>query len=212
MMPTLKVRQFGCAFLMLYLVVVGCRGITPPVEFYTLQSMAGTEQGQAGRKPADQISVGVGPLEIPKILDRPQIVTRSGANRISVAEFQRWGGALQDDFLRVLTENLSMLLETDRVLAYPWEDYFDPTFRLYLSVYRFDGTPGDEVVLSVTWAVTDRESRKILVMRNSVFKQAFPGSGFQDLVSTQSLLLADLSREIAGEIKRLRPSLPSAKE
>ena len=211
-MPTLSVRQFGCAFLMLYLLVVGCRGITPPVEFYTLQSLAGTEQSQPGQKPTDQISVGVGPLEIPKILDRPQIVTRSGANRISLAEFQRWGGALQDDFLRVLTENLSILLQSDRVLAYPWEDYFDPAFRLYLSVYRFDGTPGGEVVLNVTWAVTDRESRKILVMRNSVLKQPFPSSGFQDLVSTQSLLLADLSREIAGEIKRLQSSMPSAKE
>jgi uncharacterized lipoprotein YmbA len=212
MMPTPGVRQFGCVFFMLYLVVTGCRSFTPPVELYTLQPQAGPEQEQAGRKPANQISVGVGPLEIPKVLDRPQIVTRSGSNRISVAEFQRWGGALQDDFLRVLTQNLSMLLESDRVLAYPWEDYFDPTFRLYVTVYRFDGTPGDQVVLNVTWAVTGSRSRDILLMRNSVFSQPLPGEDFEELVSSQSLLIADLSREIAREINRLRSSLPSAKE
>jgi uncharacterized lipoprotein YmbA len=127
-----------------------------------------------------------------------------------VAEFQRWGGALQDDFLRVLTQNLSMLLESDRVLAYPWEDYFDPTFRLYVTVYRFDGTPGDQVVLNVTWAITGSRSREILLMRNSVFSQPLPGEDFEELVSSQSLLIADLSREIARELKRLQSSLPSA--
>ena len=129
-----------------------------------------------------------------------------------MAEFNRWGGALEDDFLRVLTENLSILLESDRVLAYPWEDYFDPTFRLYLTVHRFDGTPGDQVVLNVTWAITGTRSRQILLMRNSVFKQPLPGEDFEALVSSQSLLLADLSREIAREIKRLQSALPSANE
>ena len=212
MMSKLSVRHLSCVFMILCLVVIGCRSTTPTVEFYTLQSFAGSEQGQAGQKQMDQISVGVGPLEIPKILDRPHIVTRSGANRISVAEFQRWGGTLQDDFLRVLTENLSMMLKSDRVLAYPWEDYFDPMFRLYLTVYRFDGTPGEQVVLNVTWTITGPGARQILLMRNSVIKEQLPGIGFEDLISSQSRLVVDLSREIAGEIKRLGSSLPSARE
>ena len=212
MTPALCLRQFCCVLLTLYLVVTGCRSVSPPVEFYSLQPLARPDPRQAGQKSLGQISVGVGPLELPKILDRPQIVTRSGSHRLSIAEFNRWGGGLQDDFLRVLTENLSILLESDHVLAYPWVDYIDPTFRLYLTVYRFDGAPGGQVVLNVTWAITGPRSREVLRMRNSVFKHPVPGADFEELVSLQSLLVADLSREIAREIRELQSSLPSLNE
>ena len=35
----------------------------------------------------NNIAVGVGPLQIPKIIDRPQIITRIGPNKIRVDEF-----------------------------------------------------------------------------------------------------------------------------
>ena len=57
--------------------------------------------------------IGVGPITVPKYLDRPQIVTRSGRNQLALGEFDRWAEPLQDNVLRVLAENLAFLIPTD---------------------------------------------------------------------------------------------------
>jgi uncharacterized lipoprotein YmbA len=98
------------------LITVGC-GTTDPARFYTLSPLAipGTEAEAAGQG----VAIGVGPIKLPEHLDRPQIVTRTSRNELKLAEFDRWAGSLADDFSRVLAENLSILLSTDRVSVYP---------------------------------------------------------------------------------------------
>ena len=189
-------------FLLLILVLTGCFGKTPPVQFYTLTPLAETGAAVAGERYGKLLSVGVGPLEIPKVLDRSQIVTRSDANRLWMAEFQRWGGTLSDDFLRVLAENLSVLLKSEQVLAYPWRDFFDPEFRVNLKMHQFDAEKGGNAVLSVTWSLSDAKNRNVL--HKSMLREAVPGPEYTDIVSAQSRLLLRLSQEIAGEIVKWR--------
>ncbi len=191
-------RVGQAALLSLSLMFTACFGNTPPVHFYTLTPLAESSLPNPGAKQTKPVSVGVGPLEIPKVLDRSQIVTRSDENRLFMAEFQRWGGTLSDDFLRVLAENLSVLLKSEQVLAYPWRDFFDPDFRINLKVHQFDAELGREAVLSVTWSLENAKNRNVL--HKSVFREAISGSQYTDIVSAQSRLLLSLSQEIAGEI------------
>ena len=142
-------------------------------------------------------------MEIPKSLDRPQIVTRIGPNKLMVDEFHRWAGSLYDDFLSVLTVNLAELLGTNRVAAYPWEEYFDPDYHIFMEVHRFDGNLGQNVVLDLTWTVTGRETREVLLVRKTRMTAPVAGMDYEAFISVKSGLLADLSREIAREIKRL---------
>ncbi|MCB1821939.1 MAG: membrane integrity-associated transporter subunit PqiC, partial [Candidatus Competibacteraceae bacterium] len=77
--------------------LAGC-GSTPPTAFYTLSPLSAslpTAQTSASRS---DVTIGVGPVTVPEFLDRPQIVTRTTANRLDVDEFHRWGGSLQEDF------------------------------------------------------------------------------------------------------------------
>lgn len=187
-------------------ILSGCRSVTPPVEFYALTPLPAAPEQTMTNASSETLSVGIGPLEIPKIIDRPQIVNRTGPNRIHVDEFHRWAGSLHEDLLRILTVNLAELLGTNRVAAYPWEDYFEPDFRIFIEVHRFDGKLGEYVVLDLTRTITGRETRDVLLVRRSVLKSPVDDTGYEAFVSAKSRLLADLSRELAREIKLLNNS------
>jgi hypothetical protein len=203
----MRIKFFHKVMLMLTfttLLFAGCRSSAPPVEFYTLNPLSGME-GQVNTAEADQkLSVGVGPVEIPEILNRPQIVTRSGPNKLQVDEFHRWAGRLDENFARVLAENISLLLGTDQVVVYPWQADFKPRYRIALEVRYFEGQWGEDVLLEVFWTLASRESQETLTARKSVIKEPLSATTFEELVAAQSRAIAQLSREIVREVQNLQ--------
>lgn len=189
----------GIALVML----IGCGAATRPVQFYALSAPEPPVSSPGTATLSDTIALGVGPLVIPKMLDRPQIVTRGAGNRLQVAEFHRWGGALNEDILRVLTERLSLLLETNRVMAHPWADFFEPDYRIHLVFHRFDGRLGEAFVLNATWSVTDGRGRKALAVRRSVIDEPLAATDYESLVTASSRALEELCRQMAAEIRGL---------
>jgi uncharacterized lipoprotein YmbA len=185
--------------------LAGCRSATTPVEFYTLSPLTAVAAADKVAGLGDNIAVGVGPLQMPKIIDRPQIVTRIGPNKINVDEFHRWAGSVYEDFLRVVTMNLATLLQSNRVAAYPWEDYFDPDYRIYMEVQQFDGRLGQYVQLDITWTITGRETREILLVRKSLIREPVQGEGFDAFVAAKSRILATLSRQMARGVEAVHP-------
>ena len=149
------------------------------------------------------LAVGVGPVQLPKIIDRPQIVTRIGPNKINVDEFHRWAGSVYEDFLRVVTMNLATFLQSNLVVAYPWEDYLDPDYRVYMEVQQFDGRLGQYVQLVITWTITAREAREILLVHKSSIKEPVQGEDYDAFVAAKSRILGTLSRQIAQGIKKV---------
>ena len=179
--------------------LVGCQGTSSPVQFYALSM----PEPSSPAKMMDAIALGVGPLEIPKMIDRPQIVTRNSGNKLNVDDFHRWGGALNEDILRVLTEHLTGLLQSNEVMAHPWAEYFQPDYRVYLVFHRFDGRLGESVVLNATWTVTDTRGRKSLAVRRSLIREPLKTTDYESLVFAASVALEKLSRQIAQEVKAL---------
>jgi len=182
--------------------LAGCRSVTTPIEFYTLAPLTSVSEADIIAGLGDNIAVGVGPLQIPKIIDRPQIVTRIGPNKIYVDEFHRWAGSVYEDFLRAVTLNLGALLQSNLVVAYPWEDYFDPAYRVYLAVHQFDGRLGQYAQLDITWTITGREARQVLLVRKSSIKEPVRGDDYEAFIAAKSRILAMLSRQIAQGIKQ----------
>jgi uncharacterized lipoprotein YmbA len=200
MMTKACLSKIGLAVCMVIFILTGCRSATTPIEFYALTPLTGIVETDKAAGLGDAVAVGVGPLQMPKIIDRPQIVSRTGLNRITVDEFHRWAGSIYEDFLTVLAMNLSALLQTNMVAAYPWEEYFDPDYRVYLEVNQFDGRLGEYALLNVTWTVTGRQPNDILRVRNSVIKEAVQSADYEEFVAAESRILAALSREMAREI------------
>ena len=194
--------NMGWALLLTVFFVAAC-STTPPVAYYTLNTLPEMQQEIPAAVVDDTLAIGVGPVEFPKFLDRPQIVTRKSQNQIEVSEFHRWAGSFPGDFSRVLAKNISILLPTDRVAVYPWGEQFSPTYRIKLEVEQFDGQLGETVVLDVTWIVTDKEGTDKVVVRKSRIVEATSDKTYEALVEAKSNGLATLSRTIVEEIRKL---------
>jgi len=188
-------------FLMVFL-LAGC-STTPAVRYYTLNPSFEMQPDISQAVSGDTLSIGVGPVEFPKFLDRPQIVTRKSQHRVEVSEFHRWAGSFSEDFLRVLSRNISMLLPADRVAAYPWTDHFPPTYRIQLTVEQFDGRFGGHVVLNVTWSVWNQKNTNKPVIKHTLIKEPVSAENYDALVAAQSRAIGTLSRAIVKEIERV---------
>jgi uncharacterized lipoprotein YmbA len=187
------------------LLLTGCGSSSPKVEFYTLNPLTGI-QAEANTPATDQkLSIGVGPVEIPEILDRPQIVTRSGPNKLTVDEFHRWAGRMNESFGQVLAENISLLLATDQVAVYPWQTDFKPHYRIALKIRYFEGQWGKDVLLEAIWSVSSQQSQQTHTQRKSVINEPLsPEPDYEALVAAHSRAIAQLSREIVQEIQNLQ--------
>jgi uncharacterized lipoprotein YmbA len=194
--------NIGWALLLVAFLLAACSS-TPPVRFYNLNSLPSGQQENPPVLPGEDIAIGVGPVEFPAFLDRPQIVTRKSQNQVEIAEFHRWASSLPGDFSRVLAKNISTLLPTDRMAVYPWDDTFSPTYQVKLDVEQFDGQLGERVFLRVIWSLVGQEGKKELVVRKTLIEEPVLTNDYNGLVEAQSNALATLSREIVEGIRRL---------
>jgi len=189
--------------LLMVVAVLGCKGSTPPVTFYTLTPIPAIQDAGSGQTILKDVLIGIGPLKFPKILDRPQIVTRPAPGQIDMAEFKRWGGFLKDDFLSVMAENMTILLGTDQVVVYPWPGGLNPLYRLEFEVHQFDGKLGDSVVLSVSWILKTPEKTDNTHLKRATIVQPVSGPDYDALVAAKSMALEKLSRMIVDEMKNI---------
>lgn len=202
MRHTLK-RFIPVALVFVCMTVIGCRSASPPVTFYTLTPVPVAQVPDSDKDALKNISIGIGPVNFPKTLERPQIVTRPSPNRIELSEFNRWGGDLKQDFLNVLAQNVSIISGSDQVFKYALSDNIKPSFRVKLDVHQFDGGLGEYVLLNVSWVVIESGANPVNnVIKRSVIKQPVAGNDYGAMVKAQSEAILILSREIVGEIKK----------
>jgi uncharacterized lipoprotein YmbA len=196
-------RSVVVIFIMI-VIGLGCRSAAPPVSFYTLSSIRGAEPQPSQTLPVRDMVVGIGPTRFPDYLDRPQIVTRSGPNKLNMSEFNRWGGKLDQDFLNVFAENISILLSTNKVVILPWKGQASPDYRIALDIDQFEGQMGDSVLLNVTWTIRGRdETIEPLYVKRSIISQPITGQGYDAMVSAYSQAVAELSREVSAAINKI---------
>lgn len=178
--------------------VVGC-ATTQPTRFYMLSALPNPQSQSDADSPG--LSLGIGPIELPPYLDRPQIVTRTSGNELHLAEFDKWAEPLQDHFTSVLAENLSLLLSTDRIIIFPWERSTPVDYQVTVKVTRFDATVGGDTSLIARWSIIDSDDREVLMMKKSRFSEPAAREDYDAMVSAMSNNLADLSRAIVAAIK-----------
>lgn len=200
---TLKFLTSRCLAVFLVLMAAGCAN-TPSYTFYTLSAIQTADPTTQAVYRSNDATIFVGPISFPPYLDRPQIVTRPGAHTLAIHEFQRWGGSLEIDFVRVLGENLSILLDTQRIFLSRQNAPPNIDYRVALDVQRFDGNPGEKIVLDVNWMIFTQENKERSVVRKSVIRETVDSEDYESLVSAKSQAVEKLSREIAAEIRKIQ--------
>src|SRR5215813_1362237 len=127
-------RRAAFALLCTLLALAGCS--SPPVKYYTLSAAA------PPASTTSKISVAVGPVAVPSVVDRSQIVVTTGANQVTVDDFNRWASPVQDSVERAVAENLVALLGTPRVTLFQTSLGADAEYRVQIEVRNFESAPG----------------------------------------------------------------------
>lgn len=193
-------RSAFTALLMTWL-LAGCAH-SPRVDFYVLSADAGPGiAGVVGSCGGQAISIG--PVSWPRYLDQPRIVTRTGSNTLNVGEFNRWGGSLEDDFVRTVIKNISELLRSERIVNYRRSGHFAPVYRVGINVHQFDGQLGGAVTLDAKWSIITESSGELAMVKTSTIQKSTSGSDYGALVNASSRAVAQLSEEIAVQLAQL---------
>ncbi|HEY1234686.1 MAG TPA: PqiC family protein [Candidatus Binatia bacterium] len=201
-------NKVGWMILLAGLSFAGClmEARPDPSRFFALTSLprAGSS-AKEDSSPSNTPFLGIGPIKIPGYLDREQVVTRVSQNRLAIAESDRWAEPLEENFSRVLSENLSILLQTDRIAIYPWERSQRPTYQVQLDVLRFEPKQEGAVELWARWAILD-DARKILISKESHLTQPAKNKSTEASVAAMSESVAELSREMAVALRNIASS------
>jgi uncharacterized lipoprotein YmbA len=175
--------------------VGGCA--SPASRFYTLSAAA-----SAPAATTSNLSVVVGPVSVPPVVDRPQIVVTTGTNQVRLEEFNRWASPLQSNISRVVAENLVAMLGTPRVVLFSQTLGVDVDYRVGIEVQRFESVPGEASTLDAIWTVSRTKDSKSQTGRTTV-REVASDKGYDALASAHSRGLARLSRDIADAVRAL---------
>jgi uncharacterized protein len=186
-------------YVLIAMAAAGCA--SPQASFYRL-SADSTLSATAARPIARAVIVG--PVTVPDLVDRPQIVTRSTDNEVTLNEYARWGAPLASGIADAVAGDLALLLASDRVAAATRAVADPKAWRVRVDIQQFESVPGDAVTIDAHWAVranmpdsADPASLRTMSGR-SLVREAVSGPGFDALVAAQSRALGRVSRDIAS--------------
>ena len=179
--------------------LAGCLGpgTTRPTRLFVLNATAAPS---AMGVEASDLRLGVGRITLPEVLNRPQIITRTSANKVRMADFSQWAEPLEQSIPRVLSENLSRLIGTDQVSVYPWPSQLEVDLRVEIAFIRFEGDADGEVSLVARWRLIRDDGSQAHPLRASIHSETAADRSVEEVVAAMSRALASLSRDIAAAI------------
>jgi uncharacterized lipoprotein YmbA len=185
-------RWLQCVGLLACCALCGC-GSSPPTRFYILNQIA--PSAAAAPAAASSIAVRVEPPALAPEIDRPELVTRSGPNRVHVAGSQRWAAPLRGQIRRVISDDLAARLPAGLVADPDEPATNEPRRTLTLEIEEFYGDDSCAVSLRAGWALANP---KVNVLHGSE-QVRIPGSApcSGELPAAMSRALAVLADRLA---------------
>lgn len=179
----------------------GCSS-SPKTQLYTLQASA-VPQLDDGNRAESRLHVVIGPVTLPELVDRPQIVVLTGEHAVHASDFNRWAEPLKAAFPRQLATDLARQLGSTRVRLPGLEGAGDADLRIDVEVLRFEAALGDFALVEAVWTLR----RKDLPPRSgrSFIRERLTADGYAPLVAGLGRATAGVGRDLAAAIRELRP-------
>ena len=178
----------------------GCAGKSDPARFYQI---SGSRElvSQEIFDAANPVPVlGVGPVSLPAYLDRPQIVTRSGDGRLTLAEFDKWAEPLEDSISRIILSQLTQQLKDRKIALVPWKQKPDSAGQMSLAVLQMDNSDQGDAVLVARWTLTDSRGNMLLSRISNLSTPVVKTDDVDAWVKSQGMNIEALCQEMAEAI------------
>jgi uncharacterized lipoprotein YmbA len=193
--------------------MAGCAS-APPDHFYTLiGNPSAPAAGQA--LPNAALAVAIESVTLPEEVDRAELVIRTGPNSVRILEDRRWAEPLKGAISRAVADNLSDLLGGATVSIRSDRASRDAKYLVSIDVTRFDSMQNEAAVVEALWSISlaangaaiSAATGAPVISGRSMLRVPVHGDGFEELVAAQARALADLSGEIAAQIKKIESPL-----
>jgi uncharacterized lipoprotein YmbA len=182
----------------LALMTVACAS-SPAPRYFRLAASA--EPAATAEQGASERAVIIGPFQVADYLDRPQIVTRDGANGMTVDDFERWAEPLDANFQAVVAANVGRLLGSDRVLEFPAQNILKADRRVMGRVSRFDVDAAGLAVLEVQWGVLDGAGAVSRPGGVARYEARAAGAGAAAQVAALNATVTAFSADVAAAVR-----------
>jgi uncharacterized lipoprotein YmbA len=187
--------RLGCSLLVLLL--SACAS-SPEMRFYTL-NVVGPQAPSPAQ--AEGSPVRIVRVTVPGELDRAQLVRRVDANRLQIAELDRWAAPLDETIRRVLSADLAARLPPAMIVSAADSAASGASRALSVDIQEFSGDASCAVTLRAAWALTPPNGASAQGMEDV----RIPPRGAcatSTLPAAMSEALAQLSDKIAASIAR----------
>jgi len=176
---------------------------TPPTQFYVLEPQFDVPAVSADAQ-VKKLIIGIGPISIPALLERKQLVTRDADNNLQIAELQQWAAPLKDNIAEVLAQNLTALQPSQIIRAYPWSAYGSIDYQIIVQISRFDAKPEQSANLDANWAIMEQKTHTVVSNGYSKIQAKPENATTAGTVKALNNTLATLSQELAKALSKLK--------
>jgi hypothetical protein len=185
--------------LIILIAMMGCGG-SKPSRYYLLSELKNQEHENSFN---EQLKIGIGPLRFPEYLQRPQIGFLMNENQLQYAEYDRWAEPLDQNFMRVLTENLSELLDHDQVYMYPFIGVPLLDYQIIMDIRKFEMDEQSQVILKIQWQIVKTEDQITISTQRSTYIQKVNSDNYTSIVAGMSQAVERFSRDISDFIRKM---------
>ena len=193
------IRNPAVVLVLLLIQLTGCAGNSKPAQFYVLNPIANIDRSVQTVK-EDAPTIGIGPISLPKFLDRPEIISRLGPNKVKVDEFNLWAGSLKDNLMQTIVENLSSMVKNHGVVPYPWKKSVGVNLQIKIDIRRFD-IDNSNATLIADWSKGAHNELSKRTRYHSEIQIPYSGNGYQTKIAALNLALDQFTQEIALSIE-----------
>jgi hypothetical protein len=180
--------------------LAGCFTARPdPTRFYVLTPITAAD---TPAPPADaaRVVLGLGPITLPRYLDRSEVISRVGNNEIRAADFDRWAEPLHLQIARTLAEDLAVLGAVSRVVHHPWYRASDLDAVLELDVLRFERNAEGHALLAARWRLRCPSGGVPLHTEEIILSDPATAADAAAVAEALSRQVAELSRRAAAAL------------
>ncbi|NOX18514.1 MAG: membrane integrity-associated transporter subunit PqiC [Chlorobi bacterium] len=175
-------------------------GSSKPIQKYLLLPTAEYENSSSETIDNSAITIAVGVIEFPEYLKSPQIVSFKNSNELFRDEYNRWASPLKENFEKVLINDVSTYIPTNKISFYGSEMNEKNVYRINAIVSEFGLQADSSIILDARWGTTS-EGISFTLDKRSSFSENGKGAGYNEQAKIMSMLTAKLAKEIADEIK-----------
>ena len=147
------------------------------------------------------MSVVVGPVAIPAVVDRPEIVITISDNEVWIDEFNRWASPLSDGIAFAAAANLATALNSANVAVLS-QAIGAGDYTVAIEVQRFESAPGSYALIDALYSVR-RNADGRAVSGRTTDRQSTTDKSYDAMAAAHSRAIARLANDVAGAVRGL---------